>query len=157
MRIETQLQRAAKDSPLQTQTCIDLCTNSSSLTANFYDVRKDSGRATLSFLRSVSDHLALGAELLLEWTDPQSMMTDTAFAGRYKRHSYSVAATMSRQGIDLSYWQRIHPNIQLASLWAWHRKTEKSVGTICYQWNFPDAHIRGMFDSNLSVGFMYSR
>ncbi|XP_065354655.1 uncharacterized protein LOC135949121 [Calliphora vicina] len=157
LRLETEMQRASDEAPLQTQTCIELCTNSSTLTTNLYEVRRDSGRATLSFVRSVSDHLALGAELLLEWMEPSSLMTDTAIAGRYKRHSYSVAATVSRQGIDVSYWQRIHRNIQMASLLAWHRKTDKSVGTICYQWDFKDTHIRGTFDSNLSVGFMYTR
>ncbi|KAI8121752.1 hypothetical protein FF38_04832 [Lucilia cuprina] len=157
LRLETDMQRAAEDAPLQTQTCIEFCSSGSTLTTNLYDIRRDSGRATLSFLRSINDNLALGAELLLEWTDPRSMMTDTAFAGRYRRHSYSIAASVSRQGIDVSYWQRIHPHVQLASLWAWQRKTDKSVGTLCYQWDFKEAHVRGMFDSNLSVGFMYSR
>lgn len=157
LRIETELQRASVDEPLQTQTCIELCTSNSTLTANLYDVRTDSGRATLSFLRSVSDHLALGSELLLEWNQPNSIMTDTAFAARYRQHTFSLAATVSRQGVDVSYWQKLHRRIQMATFWAWQRKSEKSVGTICYQWNFPDAYVRGMFDSNLSVGFMYSR
>lgn len=157
MRLETELQRKTKDSPLQTQTCVELCTNSSTLTVNLYDVRRDTGRGTLSVLKSVNDHLAMGGELLLEWTEPKSFMTDIALAGRYKRRSYSVAATISRQGIDVSYWQRIHDRIQMASFWAWHRKTDNSVGTICYQWEFQNSIVRGMFDSNRSVGFMYSR
>lgn len=157
LRLETEMQRATKESPLQTQTCIELCTNSSTLTVNLYDVRRDTGRGTVSFLKAVTDHVALGGELLLEWTEPNSFMTDVALAGRYKRHSYSIAATVSRQGIDVSYWQRIHARIQMASFWAWHRKTDNSVGTICYQWEFQNAVVRGMFDSNRSVGFMYSR
>ncbi|XP_073847475.1 mitochondrial import receptor subunit TOM40 homolog isoform X2 [Musca autumnalis] len=156
LRIQAEMQRADIEAPLETQTCIELSTNSSTLTGILYNARKESGRGTLSYLRAINDKLSLGGELLIEWTDPYSMMADIALAARYRRHAYSVAATISRQGIDVSYWQRLHRKIQMATLWAWQRKTEKSLATICYQWNFEDSHVRGQFDSNLSVGFMYS-
>lgn len=157
LRIEAELQRVTDNANLQTQTCIELCTNNSTLTASLYNVRMDSGRGTFSFLRAINERLVLGSELLIEWTDPHSIMADIALAGRYRENSYAVAATVSRQGVDISYWQRLHRKIQMASFWAWQRKTEKSLATICYQWDFDEAYVRGTFDSNLSVGFVYSR
>uniref|UniRef100_A0A1A9Z4Y0 Mitochondrial import receptor subunit TOM40 homolog n=1 Tax=Glossina pallidipes TaxID=7398 RepID=A0A1A9Z4Y0_GLOPL len=157
LRIEADLQRAADDAPLQTQSTIEYRGGLSTLTLDLYNVSAETGRATVSFLRSVSEHLALGGEWLLEWTEPTSIMTDTAFAARYKLHDFSLASTISRQGIDVSFWSQVHPKIQMATMWAWQRKTSKSVGTICYKWDFEDAYVKGMFDSNLSVGFMYAR
>lgn len=45
----------------------------------------------------------------------------------------------------------------MASILVWQRKTNKGVGTICYRWDFEDAYVKGMLDSNLSVGFLYSK
>ncbi|XP_075164418.1 uncharacterized protein LOC142237000 isoform X2 [Haematobia irritans] len=157
LRIQADLQRASDKAPLLTQTCIEMCTNSSTLTATLYNARRESGRGTLSFLRAINEQWALGGELLVEWTEPYSVMTDIAIAGRYRKPSYAVAATLSHQGVDVSYWQRLHRKIQMATIWAWQRKTKKSLATICYQWNFEDAYVRGKLDSNLSVGVIYSR
>lgn len=157
MRFQAELQRAADKAPLETQTCVEVSTNTSTLTGTLYNARKESGRGTLSYLRAITEQLAIGGELLVEWTEPTSMMTDIALATRYHKSGFSIAATISRQGVDVSYWQRLHRNIQMATLWAWQRKTEKSLATICYQWNFKDAYVRGKLDSNLSVGVVYSR
>jgi len=51
-------------------------------TANFYNVRNENGRCTLSVMRSVSAHWALGGELLLEWNEPQKLTPDLALAAR---------------------------------------------------------------------------
>ncbi|XP_005182619.1 mitochondrial import receptor subunit TOM40 homolog 2 isoform X2 [Musca domestica] len=158
LRVQAEMQRAALGAPtLETQTCIELSTHSATLTGMLYNARRESGQGTLSYLRAINDKLSVGGELSIEWTDPYSMMTDIAFAARFRQRSYSIAATISCQGVDVSYWQRLHRRIQMATLWAWQRKTEQSLATICYQWNFEDAHVRGQFDSNLSVGFIYSR
>lgn len=76
---------------------------------------------------------------------------------RYKLNRYSLGATISRQGLDVTYWQRLHSKLQMASILVWQRKTNKGVGTICYRWDFDDAYVKGMLDSNLSVGFLYSK
>ncbi|XP_017480475.1 PREDICTED: mitochondrial import receptor subunit TOM40 homolog 1 [Rhagoletis zephyria] len=157
LRLEAAMQRAAEDVELQTQTTIELTRPSTTLTCNMYNVRSNSGRSTISLMRSITESWALGAELLLEWTDPRSLMADTAIAARYSKYNYQIAASASRQGIDISYWQRIHERIQMATLLAWHRKTEKTIATICYQWDFDDAVVRSMVNSDLSVGFQYYR
>ncbi|XP_013109001.2 mitochondrial import receptor subunit TOM40 homolog 2 isoform X1 [Stomoxys calcitrans] len=156
LRIQANLQRAAEKAQLDTQTCIEWCTNASTLTTTLYNARTESGRGTLSYLRALNEQVALGGELLVEWNEPHSVMTDIAFVARYRQPLYSLAATVSRQGIDVSYWQRLHRKIKMATLWAWQRKTGKSLATVCYQWNFEDAYVRGKLDSDLSVGVIYS-
>ncbi|KAI9580205.1 hypothetical protein GQX74_000198 [Glossina fuscipes] len=156
LRFEGDLRRAADELPLHATGSVEYRGDLSTITLNLYNVSTEFGRATVSFLRSVSHHIALGGELLLEWADPTSVMADTAFAARYMESDFSMAATASRQGVDVSFWQRLHPKIQMSTTWAWQRKTQKSVGTVCYKWDFDNAYVKGMFDSNLSVGFMYA-
>ncbi|XP_012156612.1 mitochondrial import receptor subunit TOM40 homolog 2 isoform X2 [Ceratitis capitata] len=157
LRLEAAMQRAAAEEPLQTQTTIELIRPATTVSWNMYNVRADSGRSTISIMRSITKSWALGAELLLEWNDPRSLMTDTALALRYSKYNYQVAASASRQGLDLSFWQRIHQRIQMATMLAWHRKTNMTIATICYQWDFDDAVVRSMVNSDLSVGFQYYR
>uniref|UniRef100_A0A1A9W492 Voltage-dependent anion-selective channel protein 3 n=1 Tax=Glossina brevipalpis TaxID=37001 RepID=A0A1A9W492_9MUSC len=157
LRFEADMQRAASELPLYTTATVEYRGDLSTITSNLYNVSTEFGRSTFSFLRSVSEHIALGGELLLEWADPTSLMVDTAFAARYKEDDFSIAATASRQGVDVSFWQRLHPKIEMSTMWAWQRKTQKSVGTVSYKWDFDDSYVKGMFDSNLSVGFMYAR
>ncbi|XP_055906426.1 mitochondrial import receptor subunit TOM40 homolog 2 [Eupeodes corollae] len=130
---------------------------STTYTANLYNPSKDRGRCTLSVLRSVTNHLALGGELLVEWNEPRHTSADAALAMRYSRHQYSSALTVSRQGFDVSYWHRVHPSIQMGSSLAFNRNTRKAIATVCYQWEFQDTTVRGMVDSDMSVGFMYYR
>lgn len=83
LRIEADMQRAADELPLHTTASAEYRGDLSTITLNLYNVSTEFGRTTVSFLRAVSDHIALGGELLLEWADPTSVMADTAFAARY--------------------------------------------------------------------------
>ncbi|XP_053946633.1 mitochondrial import receptor subunit TOM40 homolog 1 [Anastrepha ludens] len=157
LRLEAAMQRAAENVPLQTQTTIELTRPSTTLTCNMYNIRSHTGRSTISAMHSITNAWALGAELLVEWMDPRSITAETALAARYSKHNYQIAASASRQGIDISYWQRIHERIQMATMLAWQSKTEKTIATICYQWDFDDAVVRSMVNSDLSVGFQYYR
>ncbi|KAL7728041.1 hypothetical protein ACLKA6_017891 [Drosophila palustris] len=157
LRLEAVLQRLTEDVPVETQYTIEWTRPNDTWTANFYNVRNESGRCTLSGMRSLTQHWAIGGELLLEWNEPKNLMTDLAVAARYSHHNYSFAATASRQGLDVSYWQRIHPQIQMANLLAWNRSTRKTIATICYQWNFWNCAVHGMIDSDALVGFMWTR
>lgn len=157
LRLEAALQKANDKTPVETQYTVELVRPCDTWSANFYNIRNESGRCTLSVMRSISLHWAIGAELLLEWNDPNNLMTDLAFAARYAHHNYSFAATASQQGLDVSYWQRIHPNIQMANLLAWNRQTRKTIATICYQWNFWNCSVHGMLDSDASVGLLWTR
>ncbi|XP_011189733.1 mitochondrial import receptor subunit TOM40 homolog 2 [Zeugodacus cucurbitae] len=157
LRLEAAMQRASEDLPLETQSTIELTRPSTTLTWNMYNAHSQRGRSTISLMRSITNSWALGAELLLEWTDPRSIMTKTALAARYTKHNYQIAASASREGLDISYWQRIHQRIQMATMFAWDRKSQKTIATICYQWDFEDSVVRSMVNSDLSVGFQYYR
>ncbi|XP_067631581.1 mitochondrial import receptor subunit TOM40 homolog 1 [Eurosta solidaginis] len=157
LRLEAAMQRGGEYGALQTQTTIELSRPATTVTCNMYNVSSNMGRSTISLMRSITDSWVLGAELLLEWTDPRSLMADTAIAARYTKFNYQIAASASRQGLDISYWQRIHERIQMATMLAWHRKTQKTIASICYQWDFEDSFVRSTVDSDLSVGFQYYR
>ncbi|XP_034486206.1 mitochondrial import receptor subunit TOM40 homolog 2 [Drosophila innubila] len=157
LRLEAALQKHAEEMPVQTEYTIEWTRPNDTWTANFYNVRNDRGRCTLSGMRSITQHWAIGGELLLEWNEPKRLMTDLAFAARYSHHNYSFAASASRQGLDVSYWQRIHPQIQMANMLAWNRNTRQTIATICYQWNFWNCSVHGMIDSGALVGFMWTR
>ncbi|KAH8291886.1 hypothetical protein KR054_001945 [Drosophila jambulina] len=157
LRMEAVMQKANKDTPVESQYTIEWTRQCDTWSANLYNVRSDTGRCTLSMMRSVSDHWALGGEVLLEWNDPSKLDTGLAIAARYSHYNYSLAASASRQGLDISYWQRIHPQIEMANLLAWNRSTRKTIATICYRWNFWNSAVHGMFDSDASVGFMWTK
>ncbi|KAH8271196.1 hypothetical protein KR018_001191 [Drosophila ironensis] len=157
LRLEGVMQKANQTTPVDSQYTVEWTRLCDTWTANFYNVSNDSGRCTLSIMRSVSSHWALGGELLLEWNEPKNLMTDVAVATRYSHHHYSLAASASSQGLDVSYWQRIHPQIQMANLLAWNRRTRKTIATIGYQWNFCNSAVHGMFDSDATVGFMWTK
>jgi mitochondrial import receptor subunit TOM40 len=70
---------------------------------------------------------------------------------------FSLATTLSKDAFDVTCWRQIDPSIQLASSLVINQRTSKAVGTICYQWQFKETIIRGMFDSDWSVGFTYTR
>ncbi|EDV93558.1 mitochondrial import receptor subunit TOM40 homolog 2 [Drosophila grimshawi] len=157
LRLEAVLQKPGDNGLVETQYTIEWTRPSDTWTANLYNVRSDSGRSTLSVMRSITQHWAIGGELLLEWNGPNNLMKNLALAARYSHHHYSLAATASLKGLDVSYWQRIHPQIQMANLLAWNRSTRKTIATICYQWNFTNCAVNGMIDSDALVGFMWTK
>ncbi|XP_068156631.1 mitochondrial import receptor subunit TOM40 homolog 1 [Drosophila tropicalis] len=157
LRMEAIMQKANEVTPVESQYTIEWTRPCDTWSANLYNVSSENGRCTLSVMRSITTHWALGTELLLEWNEPKRLRSDIAVAARYSHHNYSFAATASRQGLDVSYWQRIHPQIQMANLLAWNRNTRKTIATICYQWNFGNSEVHGKFDSDASVGFMWTK
>lgn len=82
LRLEAVLQKPGEDVPVETQYTIEWTRPSDTWAANFYNVRNENGRCTLSVMRSITQHWAIGGELLLEWNEPKNLMTDLAFAAR---------------------------------------------------------------------------
>lgn len=82
LRMEAVLQKPGEDTPVETQYTIEWTRPSDTWTANLYNVRNENGRCTLSVMRSITQHWAIGGELLLEWNEPKKLMTDLAFAAR---------------------------------------------------------------------------
>ncbi|BFF90351.1 mitochondrial import receptor subunit TOM40 homolog 2 [Drosophila madeirensis] len=157
LRMEASLQKGSDKTPVDSQLTVELTRPCDTWSANFYSVRKQTGRCTLSLMRAITTHVALGGEMLLEWNAPQKLSTDYALAARYSHHNYALSATASRNGVDISYWQRIYPQIQMANVLAYNYSTNKTIATIGYQWNFWDAAVHGMIDSDASVGVMWTK
>lgn len=67
------------------------------------------------------------------------------------------AATVSPQAFDISFWRQLHDNIQLGTSVVYNDRLRSAVGSIFYQWMFNDTTVRGMVDSEWSVGFNYNR
>lgn len=68
-----------------------------------------------------------------------------------------VSATVSPQAFDVSFWRQLHDNIQLGTSVVYNERSRSAVGSIFYQWMFNDTTVRGMVDSEWSVGFTYNR
>lgn len=76
------MQRLSENVPVETQYTLEYTRPCDTWTANLYNVRNESGRCALSGMRSVSQHWAIGGELLFEWNSPKNLVTDLAFAAR---------------------------------------------------------------------------
>ncbi|XP_055381391.1 mitochondrial import receptor subunit TOM40 homolog [Condylostylus longicornis] len=128
-------------------------------TTNFclYDPKKEAGQLTVSYLRSVTKKLALGSEFFFEWLN-KGITTKIALAAKYNENKRAIAGTITIDALDLSYWHQIHKSIQMGTLFAFNRCSKKAYGALCYQYDFNSGTtIRGMIDSDCSVGFMYER
>lgn len=83
LRLAADCQRAGDNSPLQNKVTVEYSGDVTTLTLNLYNFNQEVGRSTLSCLQAVSNHFALGGELLLEFAEKQSLMADVALAARY--------------------------------------------------------------------------
>lgn len=156
IKIETKFQRLVTSQIYENLISMEYIGKSATLAINAYNADRKSGRMTLSYLRSISENLCLGSELLLEWLK-DDLDARTALAVRYGKEKYVLAATVSNEALDISYWRQIHKSIQFGSSLAFNQRNEKAIGSICYQWEFKDALVRGMLDSDFAVGFMYKK
>ncbi|XP_039437178.1 mitochondrial import receptor subunit TOM40 homolog 2 [Culex pipiens pallens] len=130
--------------------------SSTTTTLRCYRPGRDSCRLTLDHLMSYNDRLAIGGELLYEWYRNTSN-AQIALAARYNHERHSFAATGSREAFDLSYWRRVNGRLQIGSSLACSHREGKAIGTIYYRLEHPDCTVRGLFDSDWSIGFTYQR
>lgn len=154
LRLEAEMQRLRNTTSKNFQA--EATTKSSTISLKFYNPTPVRGRICFSALRKITKRFDFGGELLMEW-DRKAVMANTALAMRYGTSSYEFAGTASRNGIDLSYWRRLTKDIQMGSSLAYNKNTDKTIANICYQWQFKDATVRGLVDSDWSVGFSYCR
>lgn len=55
----------------------------------------------------------------------------------------------------MQYWRQVHDSIQIGSLLILNAPT--AIGSIFYQWEFKDVYVRGLVNSDGSVGFTYNK
>ncbi|XP_055633859.1 mitochondrial import receptor subunit TOM40 homolog [Toxorhynchites rutilus septentrionalis] len=154
--IRVQLQPQAQTVPVIDRISLQHTGTSTTTTLTCYNPTKESTRLTLDHLISYNDCLALGAELLYECFRKTSN-AQIALAARYTRDKYSIAATGSKEAFDLSYWRKVNNLLQIGSSLACNHREGKAIGTIYYRMERPDCTVRGLFDSDWSVGFTYQR
>lgn len=76
---------------------------------------------------------------------------------RYLLPKRSVAATISKDALDVSFWLQSSDLLQLGGSFIFNKRTSKAVGSLTYQLEMKDAIIKGMIDSDWSVGCTYNR
>ncbi|XP_052863331.1 mitochondrial import receptor subunit TOM40 homolog [Anopheles cruzii] len=113
-------------------------------------------RFSMDHLVSLNDRLCVGLELLTE-CHGGVYRTGVAFASRYNRETWTLAATVSPEAFDLSYWRKVSDMLQLGSSVVINQRQRQALGSICYRVDRPDTVIRGSFDSDWTLGFTYGR
>lgn len=83
--------------------------------------------------------------------------TATAAISRYAKDNVCLSGSASMHAFDVSYWRHLHNNVQMGSSVVYNERSKSAVGSIVYQWLFPDSVVRGMIDSECSTGFTYTR
>lgn len=59
--------------------------------------------------------------------------------------------------LDICYWQKVNDCMQISSSLIMNKKKSKALGNICYELQMEDAVVKGMIDSDWSVGCTYNR
>ncbi|ETN64873.1 hypothetical protein AND_003372 [Anopheles darlingi] len=122
-----------------------------------YSSTADAGyRVSVDHLVSLTDRLCVGMELLTECYR-QVVQTGVAFASRYNRETWTLAATVSPEACDLSYWRKVSDTLQLGTSVVINQRRDRAVGSICYRFDHPDTVVRGSFDTDWTLGFTYGR
>ncbi|XP_037028890.1 uncharacterized protein LOC119069103 [Bradysia coprophila] len=132
--------------------CAEYYARHSTSTISLYNPSPNSGRLTLTQLKSYSSRLAFGFELLTEWENHNLSVIIPAIGGRYFLRDKSIAATLSFRGIDFTFWHLINCDNQLATSFIYNRKNNRSLGTVFYQWMYDDIRVRGSIDSDGAIG-----
>lgn len=64
---------------------------------------------------------------------------------------------MSKDALDVSFWHQPDDLLQLGVSFIYDKRTSKALGSFCYQLEMKDAIIKGMIDSDWSIGCTYNR
>uniref|UniRef100_A0A1A9W496 Mitochondrial import receptor subunit TOM40 homolog n=1 Tax=Glossina brevipalpis TaxID=37001 RepID=A0A1A9W496_9MUSC len=155
--VEAGLQRPPGKEPVEAQTTVEYRGDCSTLTFHLENVRKTSVDISASYLRSVFDHLVLGAELFAEWTQSGGIVPDASIAARYQQDDFSVASAISSKTISVSSWLHVHPKVQVGTLFVCEPNLAKTSSFVFCKWDLCQAYVKAMFNSNQTFGLIYAR
>uniref|UniRef100_A0A182F9C0 Uncharacterized protein n=1 Tax=Anopheles albimanus TaxID=7167 RepID=A0A182F9C0_ANOAL len=127
-----------------------------SSTANTGSAVNAGYRVSVDHLVSLTDRLCVGMELVTEHYR-EACQTGVAFASRYNRETWTLAATVSPEACDLSHWWKVSDTLQLGSSLVVNQRQGRAVGSVCYRLDHPDTVVRGSFDTDWTLGFTYGR
>lgn len=123
-------------------------------TITFYDLRSKSGALTIAPLYKVSKDWSLGSELMLKWDD-KHLQSRVAAIARYSTKDIAAAATCSHRALNFTFWHRLDEKWQIGSALGVNAEKDRYRTSFFYQWTEKDVQIRGLCDSDCSVGFTY--
>lgn len=76
---------------------------------------------------------------------------------RYSLKKSCVAATISKDALDISFWHQPSNLIQLGGSFIWILNSPRPLVSLCYQFEMKDSIIKAMIDSDFAVGCTYNR
>uniref|UniRef100_A0A6M2DIG5 Putative translocase of outer mitochondrial membrane complex subunit tom40 n=1 Tax=Xenopsylla cheopis TaxID=163159 RepID=A0A6M2DIG5_XENCH len=127
-----------------------------SLTFGNTNLINSSGVIVTHYLQSVTNSLAMGAELAYQYGHqvPGGQIAVVSAAGRYTMGDAVMSGTLGLGGIHLCYHQKASEQLQLAVELETNFRMQESVASIGYQVDLPKADLtfRGMLDSNWNIG-----
>lgn len=78
-------------------------------------------------------------------------------ASRYSMKKSTIAASVSKDALDVSFWHQPNKLFQIGASLILNKRTSKALGSLYYQMDMKDVVIKGMVDSDLSVGCTYNK
>ncbi|KAG5681839.1 hypothetical protein PVAND_011247 [Polypedilum vanderplanki] len=129
---------------------------SSTISLALYNPKFETGRMTIGFLHSFNNNFCAGAELLSEWTGNQ-VHNNLAIAMRYSQRKSSIAATVSKDILDISAWHQSNDLLQLGASLILNKCIARSLASFYYQIETKDCVIKAMIDTKWTVGCTYKR
>lgn len=79
------------------------------------------------------------------------------FHCRYSLKKSCVAATLSKDALDISFWHQANNSIQVGASFIWIVKTPRPLISFCYQLDMKDSIVKAMIDTDCAVGCTYNR
>lgn len=76
---------------------------------------------------------------------------------RYSLKRNSIAATISKGALDISLWHQSNDLLQFGASLILDEYTSRTLGSLCYQYEMKDTIIKGLIDSDWTVGCTYTR
>ena len=76
---------------------------------------------------------------------------------RYSEKRNSIAATISNSALDISLWHQSNDLLQFGASLIMDKRTSRTLGSLCYQYEMKDTVIKGLIDSDWTVGCTYTR
>lgn len=138
---------------------LELLEKQTTVSLNLYNPSLDTGKVTLGVLYSFTKTFCGGLEILSSWSEKHPCHFEDislAFAGRYSFKKHSIAATISKHALDVSIWHQPRDYLQVGASLIVDSCLSKAVGSFCYQMDFEDAKVKGMIDTDFSVGCTYT-
>lgn len=131
---------------------------SAALTLGQLDLASKQGLCIGQYLQSVTSRLALGTEIMYQWSPqiPTGQMIVLGLGGKYTggaKRNWSLAASGNPASAHVAYYQQIGDMLQVAVDWETSLRMKQSIGSLSYAFDLAPAGVmfRGQIDTNWTV------